>query len=113
MLTCPEKGVAIVRPTSNQFKGLTLTKKKQGREKNEGMGQKQPKRILFYLYDSSDDSDQILQKELARALRQLVRDEYLDEWSDQQIQAGTNVAETRTQALEYGGTSCQDNFQPK
>jgi TIR domain len=64
------------------------------------MGQQYPRRVLFYSYDSSNDSDQTLQKELACALRQLVRDEHLDEWSDRQILAGTATDKERRQALE-------------
>ena len=59
---------------------------------------KQQRRIvLFYSCDSSDGP---LCNELARFLRPLVREEHVEEWLDQQVPAGADVAQERKRAWE-------------
>ena len=61
------------------------------------MERQQRRIVLFY---SCDPSDNILQEKLSRFLRPLVREVNVEEWSDQQIPAGTDIAQTRKLALE-------------
>jgi len=61
------------------------------------MNQQASRGVLFYSYDPSDNA---LREQLVPALRQLVREAHLSEWSAQQILAGADIRTERRRGLE-------------